>query len=347
MKAVFDMYRDLFSSLLTAIEESNSCTVGMTVSAEGIHFDEYLNVLPETATSKFLASHPKATMEALNMLPTEQPVYLGVRADMAALTKWGMSLVKAMLDEDETAAASIDDAVKKMEKLEYGTYVSSFGLGDLQTGLLRTATVSEIKNAKESRETTLDVFKAMSSLNSPLMKQTFDYKQDAETVAGESVDTITIKQEFNEEIDPTGLQKQMMEKMYGPGGAVTRMVYLDNYVVQTMGGGKEALEALLKSVKSPAKDEAAQATRSKLAPEANLVALVDLSGLLIRGVYIAAEAGFFDPSLIPEFDIDRSYLGYSLAMSKKGIDIDAEIPAQQIRGLYLIGTTAYMMWSAQ
>lgn len=347
MNAVFNMYRDLFSSLLTVLEESNSCTFGVSVSSEGIHFDEYLNVKPETATSKFLAKHPQATLKSLNMLPVKQPVYLGVSADMVSISQWGMELVKSMMGDDKKAAAELDSAMEKMKELELGEYVTSLGLGDLESGLLRSATISEVADAKQTKGVYTEMFKAMSKMNNPVVKQQFVYEADAEKVGGQSVDTLTVKQEFDESIDPTGVQKEMMEKMYGPGGAVSRLVYLDNHVVQTLGGGTDALAALLKSVKSPSSDAVVEATRSQLAPEANLVALVDLPSLVIRGIYVAAEAGLLDPSVIPELDIQRSYLGYSVAVSAKGVDVDAHVPAEQIKGLYIIGMTAFMMFSAQ
>jgi len=358
MQAIMDFYAGLGKSLLDAVGDMNGCLISMSVSKEGIQFDEYLAVQEGSATSKFLSGSKPDAMQSFAKLPTGEVMYAGVSIDIAEMTKWGADLMSKFFGPEKTPQADVDEIVKKLDALDMTGYVSSFGLGDLTSGLFRVAAVYDVKDPSAAREAFQGVFKLMGNIDSPMLKQSTTYEEAAETIDGQSVDKVTIKQELgvpggddpDAELNPQQAQAQQMqqmamEMMYGPEGAVSRMVYLDNLILATTGGGTEALSALMKSAASPKADPALLSTRSKLSPEANVIILFDLPSLIAQGVEKASQFGLLPPGALSLDGIEASYLGYSLSVSESGLDAKAHIPAAQLQGLYQIGMQGFMMYN--
>jgi hypothetical protein len=353
MAAIMDFYSDLAKSLLDSVKDMDGCLIAMSVSKEGIQFDEYLAVKKGSATSKFLSGSQPDAMQNFSKLPAGEVMYAGISLDMAKMMRWSVELMSKFFGDSVSEEAEVDDIVKKLEALDMKGYVSSFGLGDLTSGLFRVAAVYDVNDTSAAKEAFQGMFKLMSNIDTPMLKQTMTYEDAVETIDGQSVDKMTLTQEFptpeGEDLNPQQAQaKQMqqmaMQMMYGPEGAVSRMVYLKKQILATTGGGTEAMTALMNSAASPSTSPALDATRSKLGAEANVIVLFDLPSLVAQGVEQASQFGLLPPGALSLDGIKPSYLGYSLSVSEGGLDAKAHIPAAQLQGLYQLGMQGFMMF---
>ena len=355
IEQMMDMYGDLAKVLLKSLNDLDGCLVSMSVAEEGIQFEEYLAVTPGSPTSLYLAGSKSGAMESFAQLPTNELMYAGIHLDMSAMVKWSAEFMSSILGSEDFDQEKIESLAKEMSSQEMNGYVSSFNLGDLATGLFKFAAIYDVKDGTSAREIYKQMFAAMSNIDSPFLKQTMTYEENAETVDEKPVDKMTLTQEFISPVEGEGelneqqaqakaMQEMAMQMMYGPEGAVSRIVYLKDQVLATTGGGSEALSALMKSAGSPETSTAFNATRSKLAEKANVMILFDLSSLIVKGVEVASATGMLPPGALALDGIEPSYLGYSLSISAAGLDAKAHIPTEQIRGIYQIAMQGFMMF---
>ncbi|MBD3675951.1 MAG: hypothetical protein HUJ26_20775 [Planctomycetaceae bacterium] len=355
LEAIMDVYGDLGRAVLKSLNDLDSCLFAMSVSEAGIHCEEYLAVTPGTPTAQYLAGSQTGAMKAFAQLPPNELMYAGVNLDMSAMVKWSSEFMSAILGDEAEEKVDIDALVKDMKALEMGGYVSSFRLGSLQNGLFQVAAVYEVNDGAAAKEVYKNMLQAFSAIDTPFLKQTMTYEDEVETIDGKPVDKVTLKQEFKAPMEEEGelnpqqaqakaMQQMAMQMMYGPEGAVSRIVYLKDRVLATTGGGSDALAALMKSASSPQANPAFSATRSKLDEQANLIVLFDLPSLIVKGVEIASATGLIPPGALALDGIEPSYLGYSLSASEAGLDAKAHIPTEQIRGIYQIAMQGFMMF---
>jgi hypothetical protein len=128
--------------------------------------------------------------------------------------------------------------------------------------------------------------------------------------------------------------------MYGPEGLVTRSVFQKDRILSTTGGGTEAMEALLTSLKGTARtDSPAGKTRAYLAPQANLLGLMDLPGTVAKVLRIVGESDIgkmflpLDEDTLESLVLPASYSGLSLVAEPAGLRTRTAMPVEQIRGI--------------
>ncbi|HUG18463.1 MAG TPA: hypothetical protein VMM56_05760 [Planctomycetaceae bacterium] len=351
LNAALGMYSDLFDALVVGLKDTKSCTVGVTVGAAGIGIHEYVDLEDDSKTDLALRKHLPASFESFGKLPANQLAYLGMHGDMQSISEWGINFMMEMFEPTEEDAKSMKEALEETKKLEFGEYVASFRIGTFDTGLMNMSVLSQVKNAAKVRDVYEKMFKGMSSLgSSPLLTQSIEFEKEAETIEGYPVDKMTVIQEFDESLDPTGLQKQMMQIMYGPEGAVSRVAYTDQFVAQTTGGGKEQMELLLKGLKTPSSDAAYEGARGQLLPKANILVMFDLAGTVGAALQAAIESGKF-PIPVTEDQIESlglkpSFLGFSVSTGKGSFEAKHFVEAEQIRGLYQIGVLGFGIYQS-
>jgi hypothetical protein len=351
LAAALEMYADLLDGLLQGLKDSRSCTIGLTVEAAGLGFHEYVHLKDDSATDRALRKHRPSALTTFANLPENQLGYLGLHGDMNAFMDWGMNLMMDMLDSSDEDRKAMADVLEESKQLEYGDYVAAFRIGSFDSGLMNMTVLSQVNNAARLRGVYEKIFKAMQNLGSnELLSQSIEFEGEAETIDGYKVDKMTVVQEFDETLDPTGLQRQMMQIMYGPEGAVTRIAYTENHVAQTTGGGKEQMEALLKSLKTPAAAEAFDRARQQLLPQANVVVMFDLAGIVGSALQAVIDSGTL-PLPITEDQIDDlglkpSFMGFSVSTGKSSIQAKHFIESEQIRGLYQIGVLGFGLYQS-
>jgi len=146
-----------------------------------------------------------------------------------------------------------------------------------------------------------------------------------------------MKQEIDPAQDPLGMQKKLMDILYGSDGLTTRTVYLKDMIVQTI-GGKAYTQKILKAVTQPAAtaDAHTQTTaRKALGEKANLIGLIDLPRLVLTIAKTAINSGQLpaipvDTKALTDIELKPSYIGFAVRSETNGLRIRTQIPVEQM-----------------
>jgi hypothetical protein len=150
---------------------------------------------------------------------------------------------------------------------------------------------------------------------------------------------VVIKTEMVDPPDPNIAQfmDRFMSAMYGPEGMTSRSVYLKDRVVQTTGGGKQAMTDALAAVEKPATSSPVQAARAPLGAKANVVVLFDLSNTIAKIAELVVKAQVLplpiDADQVKALQSKPSYLGLSAGTEAQGLRVKTHVPVQQMQNI--------------
>ena len=338
-----EIVQKVLGFLTQGLSDTQSCTVAATISKEGLNFEDLVKLKAGTPTDKLLARSAPSPLANLSALPSGYLGYFGLSWDMSDFTKLSEWLLGAgATGVKPEAAKTVESTLKEMAKLKFGSIATAFGLGDMDEGAVRSVTMTEVDNPTKMRELTLKTMKAMGTVENQGIKQTFTVKPDAEKYGKNSADVVSVKTEFNEADNPfvAALMGRVNAAMFGPDGMTTRVVYLKDRVVQTLGGGKQAMNDVLASLDKKPADTAkspAQQTRGKLGAKSNLLVLWDIPGTVAKIAAIVVESQTVpipvDPDAIKELQSKPSYTGLSAATEPQGLRVKTVVPVEQMQAV--------------
>ncbi|MBS0264987.1 MAG: hypothetical protein JSS02_23845 [Planctomycetes bacterium] len=340
---VAEIANKVIQMLSEGLEDTESCTIGTVVSKEGLSFDDLVKVKKGSATEKLLNKSPASTLATFSTLPAGHLGYFGLSWDMADLMKMSQSMMAVGANsQNAEASKELKAAMEEAAKLKVTAMASAFGLGDPDTGAVRTVSITEVDNPQKMRDASQKMMKASEKVASQGVKQTFDLKKDAEKFGKNSADVVTVKMDMSEMPDPTAAQmsERVMAGLFGPDGMVTRVVYLKDRVVQTMGGGKQAMTDALAATEQGATGSSKSAyvqARGKLGAKANLVVLFDLPNTLAKILDLVVQAQVLplplDPNQVKGLQSSPSYIGLSAGVEPQGLRVKTLIPVEQMQGI--------------
>ena len=328
--------------LTQGLNDAQSCTIAATISKEGLAFEDLVRVKTGTPTDKLLAKSAPGALAALSSLPGGNLVYFGLDWDMSDFTKISQWLMGTGALKPESSK-EFESTLKEIEKLKFESIVTAFGLGDLEGGAVRSVTVSEVDNPAKMRELSQKLMKAMGSVESQGIKQTFTVKPDAEKYGKTSADLVTVKTEIDDAQNPVAaIMERVQAAMFGPDGMVTRVVYLKDRVVQTLGGGKQSMTDVLAALDKKTAESsksAIQQTRGKLGQKSNVVFLFDVTNTIAKILSLVVESQALPPifpidaDAVKELQAKSSYLGVSAATEPQGLRVKTYVPVEQMQGI--------------
>jgi len=351
LSGMFQMYGRLGSGMFQALDDSHSCSLALTFNDDSLSIEELFLVSAGSASDKLIAKHKPSPLRTLNSLQPDQLVYAGFRGDYSQMASWAIDMYKSMIP-DKDQAAELGQTMQELSELELGDYSMSFRLADLKGGAIRSAIVVDAKPIDKMRTLGRKLSSLMGKVSVGGVQQKYDLQPASETVAGHSVDVLRVEQQINEQLDPLGIQQQVMEALYG-GQMTSRTVYLDDKSVQTIGGGTAAMGDTLKSLTSSRATTNAPllATRGELLKQANILVLMDTPGIAVDVMKLVVESGQLPIPLnraaLDALKLKRSYTGFSAATVKQGVRVKTTIPAAQIQGLVKIGAMIQKMMGGQ
>lgn len=349
MGAVLKMYGEMGHGALQALRDSQSFSIGVSVSNTAITIDELLVVKARTKTDEYLASQTTSKLDVLAKLPQNEHGYFALHGDFKGLMKWGMSFMTEMLETDAETTKKMDALVAGMNDVQFGQVGWGFSLkdGKEDAGLIRGYVISNAKPASKLRELSREMGNAY-KMEFPGMKQEVTLKKDAETYDGVTADVITIKQTFDEEGNPAAaFQNMFQELLHGKDGMIQRLIVKnDDVMIQTIGGTQDTMkEALAAYDATPGtKPSDNQKSREGLLEDANIVGQVDLPNVLIvlaRAVLATEKFPIPVPIKAEQLEglsVPRSYIGFSAGTVPQGVQLRTKIEAKTLQGFFQIVT---------
>jgi hypothetical protein len=346
LKPMLDMYSKFAHGMMQTVKDTQGFTLGISVAEESVDVETLARVTADSATDKILQANKKSDLKNLDGLPANSHVYVGASGNINGLVGIGTKMSAAMYTGEGETKEAFEKASKELSKLDFGSFLMSFGIGNADGGILRVANVINVKPTDKMRDLTREMVRSMGKMNVGPVKQSTELKADAEKYGDYVGDLVTTHQEVNPELDPLGIQTQMNRILYGEEGQVQRIVYLKDSVAQTMGGGRASMEQLLKSLAAAdgktddtkTGNAAAATVRSKLSPEANLVAMVDLPSLVVDLLQAVIQASQLPipidaDGLKKSIGEERSYVGLSFAGGPQSAHAKLHIPLLQARNV--------------
>lgn len=332
MEYVLDMYRDLGKTLLQAVNDSESYALSIQVTDDALKIDQLLTVGEETATAAFFATQPVSDMSSLKSVPEGLMGYMGVHGNPDSLLTWSKSVVEKVIKNEEQKALSLK-ALESLKEVEFGTLAAGGDLLPEEETAMRYFSVTEIAPAQIFR----DIMKSMGNgvtYEVAGIEQQLTYEPDAEKIGDQSVDIYRFKQTIPDGLDPTGMQKKINEKLYGPDGMVQRLVLKENMMLQTMGGGLDAMQQLVESPEW--QDETLLTARARQHEKANLIVLADLPNSVYKFAKLIIGTGALPIPIQPEqiegLELPASYSGFSLAMEENRLSTTTNVSVETFRG---------------
>lgn len=333
----------LMKSLASALADTQSCTIGALVSKEGLAFEDLVKVKAGSSTDKLLAKSAPGTLSTMSSLPAGYLAYLGFTWDMsdiAQLNQWLMGVGSAALKPE--TAKELEGALAEAAKLKVKSLASAYGLGDIDEGAIRSVSITEVDNTAKMRELALKIIKAMQSIETQGVKQTYDVKKDAEKYGKISADVTTVKTEMVDQENPfiAQIMERMMTAMFGPDGMTTRSVYLKDKVIQTLGGGQQAMKDSLAAVDQKPSESSKSPfmqSRAKLGAKTNLVVLLDMTNAIAKIVDLVVQSQAvpipLDPEQVKNLQQKPSFFGISAGTEPQGLRVKTLVPVEQMQGI--------------
>lgn len=343
MEYVLDMYRDLGKAVLQAVNDSESYALSIEVTDDALKIDQLLTVGKETDTAAFFATQPVSDMPTLKSVPEGLMGYMGIHGNPDSLLTWSKSVVEKVIKNDEQKALTLK-ALESLTEAEFGTLAAGGDLLPEEDVAMRYFSVAEIAPAQLIRD-------MMKSLGNGVeyevagIEQQLTYEPDAEKIGDQSVDIYRLKQTIPDSLDPTGMQKKVNEKLYGPDGMVQRLLLKGDVMLQTMGGGLDAMKRLAES--SEWQDETLLSARARQHEQANVIVLVDLPNSVYKFAKLIIGTGTLPIPIqleqIEGLELPASYSGFSLAMEENRLSTTTNISVESFQGFVLMAMYVQQM----
>jgi hypothetical protein len=345
---ILEMYGGLAEGLFQGINDALSLTVTVNAGKEGIAIEELVEFRDGSVSSDFLAGMPTSSMDLMDQLPGDGVMYYGFSGGVAALTRWSLEL-SAGIFQDESEGEAFNELLKQIDELEFGSLVAGVRVGDVETGLLQVTGIAEAKPMEKVREFTRKSSQAMGGIDIDGFRQEVTVQENAEEYGAHQADVVTVKQTYDEDADPFGIQNRVQEALFGPAGMQTRLIYLEDKYLSTLGGGRQAMEGLLAAVESGKESSLAKA-RTGYMEQTNMLALIDIPTLVAEGLRAASKLEDLElpvtDQMVESLNLGRSYLGIAVGAEQNGLRCRTRIPAEQMVGIAKLGVL-FMALQAQ
>ena len=341
IRSVIRLYRTVFRALIQGVRDSETLTVALNAGERGLSCEELLTVESDSPTAKLFAQHAPSDLELVGRLPADRLAYFGFHGDTQVFTRWAAEFGRSMLPASADAQQAVNELVDGYKQLKLGDYAIAFNLADLETGVLRSTTVSEIDKPDAVRDLTRKTVVRMGTIDSADFKQQVELRTNAEDYGAYQADITTVRQEFAQD-NPFGQgQEQAMQMMFGPEGLTTRIVYTPDALVQTLGGGRPTMEAALDALSGQQNAALSgrvtfKTVREQLSPEANVLLIVDVPGLMSDFMRIVSAGGIpipFNEDDARRLELRRTYSGLSITTGSTTVRGRLWIPAEQAKGI--------------
>ena len=338
--AVIEMYGTIVEHFYQAVRDANSLAVAVSVNADGLRIEEYLEFADGSDTANVISKLETSEFSDLSKLPKNSVAYYGFSGGVKELTKWGMELNLSMFN-DADGKEQLETLFEQLDDIEIGAMSVSMDVGDSQEGLFKVAAIADVDPADEYKKYMRSSVEAMNEIEFPGFSQTSTINEDAETYGDLKADVVTIVQKFDDSSPQAAMQNQMQKVMFGPNGIQSRIVYLEDQYLTIMGGGPEAAMGFIKNYQS-GRDNGVAELRSGLMKEGNMIVLVDVATGLAKALKAVTTIEDLPPipinaQMIDNLFLTPSYIGVGVAQEGNSVRCRTQIPVAQMQNIGKIG----------
>ena len=338
LEYVMDIYRRIGRLGIQSVRDSRSAVASVHVTDSAVEIKELLTVHADTQSDVFLKGQPVSDMSRLKSVPQGLGGYWAVSGDPKPLMDWASEMIEASIKDDEIKKKFMK-SFATMREVQFGTIVAGGDIADDDDVAIRYFGVAEIEPASKVRDAFLDFGSAM-EFEIAGIKQSQSFDRDAEKIAGQAIDLYRFKQTIPPELDPTGLQKALNDRLYGADGMTQRLAFKDDILLQTMGGGQDSMKQLL--APTTWSDPKLLQARNRQPERANVLLLVDIPNMTLKFAKLMIGTGSL-PSPIQAEQLDPlqlapSYAGFSVAVEPQRINVRTTLPVETFQGFAQIAT---------
>ncbi len=339
VQGVFDVVRD-----------ARWVGVRLDLGANGVTAAAQVTVAEGTPTAALLAANPTSGLDALGLLPAGSPFYYAARPLHG---DWLEQLGKLLTDayaqvraESPEAQAVLAQAEQRAKDSGLQAIAGSFGFPlNASTGIISYA-LSEAENPAALLEAGAKRASVAGEVRTATFSERTEYQPAAETLDGRPVD-LSIRHFVagTGQDEQTQITKGVMERIYGGTSLQTRFTVLEGVLAEASGNDPRFLRQLVASLTSGegllGLDPNFAECRDALAPQANLIIMLNLPQMLVDAVRMLREVPPFNvvfAQLPFNFNLQpgSSYAGLSLSAEEQALRIHLHVPAAQPRGLMQI-----------
>ncbi|MCA9081269.1 MAG: hypothetical protein KDA58_11970 [Planctomycetaceae bacterium] len=338
MEPAIQMYSLMADYFFRGLDDTTSLTIAMNLGKEGVQFEDYLVFEEGSAAAGFLERHPPVSLGLMEKLPRNQQAYYGFGGNLQRFMEVTLQMnTAAQTDPDKRKEleGKIEEIIGQLKDVGLSEVAASLELGGKQ--FLGAATLMQCASDPKAVMREMQSLGALASNQG--LKQSVEIQEDAGKIGEQPFDIVTVKQEFSQEIDPTGMQQKMMEQIFGADGMRSHVMYKDNLVLTAL-GEQAALESLVKRSESSSGNGVAD-LRGKLPERSNAMVLIDLPITAGQFLKLVANTGQIpiqlDASMIESLNLQQSYIGFAVATEPQAIRCRTEIPIEQIQGCVKLG----------
>lgn len=334
MGTVVDMYRGMLEWVDDVLADAEAITVTASISESDIVIDKRLVYREGSESAEEIVAGEAGLADAFASLPEGMPLYYAAAGGgLSDMMEFGMSFTLSMVEGDD--AARLEELIDRLGELGFGTMSGCVSLPDGEMPL-RGVTTVELEDVEGYRELLTEMNTAFSDIDLGMFRQTTTVEVDAETYGDYSADIVTVTQEY--EGAAAAQQAQINEYMFGGDGMVSRIVYDDEAVLTTMGGGRELMETAIAAYDAGEQDLSAWSDGAL--ENANLLVLFDLPAFGRQLLHFVVKAGGgqvpVPPQLVDAVDaieLEESFITLSTATDGNSVLARVSIPASQIKPL--------------
>ena len=333
-------YGRIGQKLIQAARDSKGAIIRLEANGTELRIEERFVFANDSVTQKALARHTVSDLAPLTALPQGLPLYFAGQFEIDELLEWSEE-VMGLVVADPKSNKVFQKSFAAMKSVDFGVVAGAVDLSTAPGAALSYLATAEVSQAKKLRDAFAEMGSSM-KYEVAGITQSMKYTRNAESVGGKAVDLYEFKQKIPPEMDPTGMQKAMNQRLYGGDTITQRMIFEDDRLLQLLGGTAEDLQPLLNPV--PWTDANLLDARKRLYPTANLVMFADVPDLLLSSTKLLAESPMVPLPLsvdqLAQLVIQPSYAGISVSLENGELNARTNLPAEMFQQ---IARTVFMV----
>lgn len=333
--------------LVKMFEEMSSLDLGMKFDDNGLGLLCLMTPKPDSDLEKYIADEKGSDSSLLAVLPKDKYLFgMGLVVSHSDYSKKfggdkSFSSVVKMLNIpgiDAKAVDALDTQFDALHKNLVRAAVSVSSLPEGSDGLIGVTVVAQTNEADKFVEDLRKVFASLQSISDDedfkAIKKNVSLKSNAETIAGNKVDTIDIKlEEIAEATEGKKEEVEKIKKVLGKDVMVRFGAVGDKHVVVSFGGGKKRYETVAQAAKSSGglSTDAGITEMSKLLPDKKLAEVYFAIDTILQTVKTVAKALGEDAEIPFDIPTINAPLAMSSAVQDTASRLDMVVPMKLIK----------------